>query len=55
MSHVSNPDTYKEICKRLQLSHSKVKRPALIDMLLSARSNFLMSDQVLVVSDGLKL
>ena len=55
VSHVPSPEVYKEICERLQVAPSKVKRPASIDMLLSARSNYLMSDRVLAVSDGLKL
>ena len=44
-----------KICDRLQVSPSKVRRPAAIDMLLSSKSNYLMSDQVLAVSGGLKL
>ena len=55
VSHVPSPEVYKEICERLQVAPSKVKRPASIDVLLSARSNYLMSDRVLAVSDGLKL
>ena len=55
VSHVPSPEVYREICERLQVAPSKVKRPASIDVLLSARSNYLMSDRVLAVSDGLKL
>ena len=55
VSRVPNPEVYEKICERLRVAPSKVKRPASIDVLLSARSNFLMSDKVMAVSDGLKL
>ena len=55
VARLPDPEVYDGICRRLRVSPSKVRRPASIDLLLSARSNFLMSDQVLAVSGGLKL
>ena len=46
---------YSNICKELEVDSGEVQRPKIIDILLSSRSNHLMSDEVLSSSSGLKL
>ena len=52
-----NPDMteYEELCKRFQVDPSEVRRPSHIDVLLSSKDNFLMSDKVEKEIDGVKL
>ena len=50
-----DPDMYAAICGELEVSPDEVQRPESIDMLLSARSGHLMSDNVIKESNGLKL
>ena len=53
------PSTYKKTCRKLcdafGVSMSEVARPRKIDLLLVAKSNHLMSDEVLKVINGVKL
>ena len=51
----SNLEKYNTICKALGVKPKNVQRPRQIDMLLSAKSNYLMSDNVLRSHKGLKL
>ena len=46
---------YSNICKELEVDSGEVQRPESIDILLSSRSNHLMSDEVLASSSDLKL
>ena len=50
-----NPDKYKKMCSQLRIRPGQVKRPVKIDILLSSRNNFLMSERVRAESGGLKL
>ena len=50
-----DPRVYSNICKELGVDAGEMKRPENIDILLSSRSNHLMSDEVLGTSSGLKL
>ena len=54
-SPLPNPEVYEKICKSLQVDSSTVKRPSNIDLLLSAKHNNLMSDNVVKERNGLKL
>ena len=54
-SPLPNHEAYKNICKSLQIDPSTVKRPSTIDLLLSAKDNYLMSDNVVRQKNGLKL
>lgn len=46
---------YQNLCKLLDVDPKTVERPGKIDLLLSARSNHLMSDEVIKSKDGVKL
>ena len=46
---------YQKLCKLLDVDPKTVERPGKIDLLLSARSNHLMSDEVIKSKDGVKL
>ena len=48
-------ESYKLLCKNFNVSTSQVKRPTTIDLLLSSKSNYLMSDKVYKSYDGIKL
>ena len=48
-------DVFRKICKKFPVNPSQVKRPQKIDLLLSARSTHLMSDQVKSEAGGLRL
>ena len=50
-----DPNMYSNICEELGVDAGEVRRPENIDLLLSSRSNYLMSDEVLSTSGGLKL
>ena len=45
----------KKLCKNFNVSPSQVKRPTTIDLLLSSKSNYLMSDEVYKSHEGIKL
>ena len=47
--------SYSAVCKQFGVTPNQVKRPVKIDMLLSARSNYLMSDRVIKSHGNLKL
>lgn len=46
---------YGKMCSQLNIRPGQVKRPVKIDILLSSRSNFLMSEKVRAEAGGLKL
>ena len=48
-------ESYKLLCKNFNVSPSQVKRPTTIDLLLSSKSNYLMSDDVYKSHEGIKL
>ena len=48
-------ESYKLLCKNFNVSTSQVKRPTTIDLLLSSKSNYLMSDKVYKSYNGIKL
>ena len=50
-----DPTEYRLICESLGVKPTNVQRPKKIDMLLSAKSNHLMSDHVIKTHNGLKL
>ena len=54
---VSVPDKkeYEDLCKKFQVDPGDVRRPSHIDVLLSSKDNFLMSDKVEAEIDGVKL
>ena len=50
-----HPDKYEKMCNQLNVRPGQVKRPVKVDILLSSRSNYLMSERVLAEAGGLKL
>ncbi len=46
---------YKELCDKFNVSPEDVRRPKQVDVLISAKHNFLMSDTVKASIDGVKL
>ena len=47
--------TYRSLCNTFRISPDQVQRRGKIDMLVSAKSNHLMSDRVIKVEGGMKL
>ena len=54
-AEVPEPGDYRRLCDKFKIDPEQVKRPRQIDILLSARDNFLMSDEVVDSMDGVKL
>ena len=50
-----HPQKYEKMCTQLKIRPGQVRRPVKIDILLSSRSNFLMSEKVKAEAGGLKL
>ena len=48
-------ESYKDLCNKFSVLDSQVQRPVKIDLLLSGRSNYLMSDKVVKTFGGMKL
>ena len=46
---------YRELCRKFNVDPSEVQKPEQIDLLLSSKDNFLMSDTVVASKDGVKL
>ena len=47
--------SYNKLCGKFNVKPTHVQRPIRIDLLLSTKSNYLMSDSVMKVKDGMKL
>ena len=52
---IPDEQEYVDLCKKFQVDPSEVRRPSQIDVLLSSKDNFLMSDTVEAEMDGVKL
>ena len=52
---LSQDKSYMDLCRKFGVSPEEVCRPLKIDLLLSSRSNYLMSDSVIKNIDGVKL
>ena len=50
-----DPQEYEQLCKKFNVDPEDVKKPSVIHVLLSARDNYLMSDEVVDNIDGVKL
>ena len=50
-----DPQEYELLCKKFNVDPEDVKKPSVIHVLLSARDNYLMSDEVVDNIDGVKL
>ena len=48
-------ESYNDLCSKFSVLDSQVQRPVQIDLLLSGRSNYLMSDKVVKTFGGMKL
>ena len=52
---VPAPSEYEELCDKFGVKPEDVRRPKQVDVLISAKDNFLMSDSVVDTIDGVKL
>ena len=52
---VPAPSEYKELCDKFGIKPEDVRRPKQVDVLISAKDNFLMSDSVVNTINGVKL